>query len=99
MSGKTIGACDDSSSYPALKEVMMNTRLNEVIVHISEGLDEGTLHRLEDGLRLDAGVISVGHNPEKPHTLMVVYDSDSTHASSLLHSFKEQGLHAQIVGL
>jgi hypothetical protein len=99
MSGKTIAACDDSSSYPALKEIMMNTRLNEVIVHINEGLDEVTLHRLEDGVRQDAGVVSVGHNPEKPHILMVVYDSDSTHASNLLHSFKEHGLHAQIVGM
>jgi len=77
----------------------MDTRLNEVIVHINEGLDEDVLHRLEDGIRQDTGVVSVGHNPEKPHILMVVYDSDSTHASSLLHSFKEHGLHAQIVGL
>lgn len=77
----------------------MNTRLNDVIVHINEVLDEDTLHRLEDGVRQDAGVVSVGHNPEKPHMLMVVYDSDSIHASSLLHSFKEHGLHAQVVGL
>ena len=78
---------------------MMNTRLNDVIVHIDEVLDEDTLHRLEDGVRQDAGVVSVGHNPEKPHMLMVGYDSDSTHASSLLHSFKERGLHAQVIGL
>lgn len=77
----------------------MNTQLNEVIVHVNEGLDEDALHRLEDEVRQDAGVISVCHNPEKPHTLMVVYDSDITHASSLLHSFKERGLHAQVVGM
>lgn len=77
----------------------MNTQLNDVIVHVNEGLDEDTLHRLEDEVRQVAGVVSVGHNPEKPHTLMVVYDSDTTHASSLLHSFKERGLHAQVVGL
>lgn len=78
---------------------MMNTRLNDVIVHINEVLDEDALHYLEDGVRQDAGVVSVGHNPEKPHMLMVVYDSDSTHASSLLHSFQERGLHAQVIGL
>jgi len=78
---------------------MMNTRLNDVIVHINEVLDEDTLHYLEDGVRQDAGVVSVGHNPEKPHMLMVVYDSDSIHASSLLHSFQERGLHAQVIGL
>jgi hypothetical protein len=78
---------------------MMNARLNDVIVHINEVLDEDALHYLEDGVRQDAGVVSVGHNPEKPHMLMVVYDSDSTHASSLLHSFQERGLHAQVIGL
>jgi hypothetical protein len=78
---------------------MMNIRLNDVIVHINEVLDEDTLHYLEDGVRQDAGVVSVGHNPEKPHMLMVVYDSDSTHAFSLLHNFQERGLHAQVIGL
>lgn len=77
----------------------MNTRFNEVMVHIDEVLDEDTLHRLEDGVRSDAGVVSVGHNPQNPHMLMVVYDSDSTRASSLLHSFKERGLHAQVIGM
>lgn len=77
----------------------MNTRFNEVMVHISESLDEDTLHSLEEGVRKDAGVVSVGHNPENPHMLMVVYDSDSIRASSLLHSFKERGLHAQVVGM
>ncbi|MDP1645935.1 MAG: hypothetical protein Q8L71_10625 [Thiobacillus sp.] len=38
----------------------MNTRLNDVLVHIDEALDEDTLHSLEDGVRQDAGVISVG---------------------------------------
>lgn len=77
----------------------MNTSLNEVVVHINEALDEDALHSLEEGVRHDAGVVSVGHNPENTHMIMVVYDSDVTRASSLLHSFRERGLHAQVVGL
>lgn len=77
----------------------MNANLNEVVVHIDEFLDEDALHRLEDGVRQDAGVISVGHNPGRAHMIMVVYDSESTRASNLLHSFQERGLHAQVVGL
>ncbi|MGE5318813.1 MAG: hypothetical protein ACM3KD_01405 [Hyphomicrobiaceae bacterium] len=77
----------------------MNTRLNEVVVHINETLDEEALHSLEEGIRHDAGVVSVGHNPDTTHMIMVVYDSESTRASSLLHSFQERGLHAQVVGL
>lgn len=77
----------------------MNARLNEVVVHIHEALDEDTLHSIEEGIRKDAGVVSVGHNPEKSHMIMVVYDSDATRASTLLHSFHERGLHAQVVGM
>jgi hypothetical protein len=78
---------------------MMNATLNEVMVHIDEDLDEETLHSIEEGVRLDAGVVSVGHNPNKGHMIMVVYDSASTRASSILHSFQERGLHAQVVGM
>ena len=77
----------------------MNPRLNEVVVHVSEALDEDTLHRIEDGIRRDPGVVSVGHNPGKSHMIVVVYDSDAIHASSLLHNFQERGLHAQLVGM
>jgi len=82
-----------------VKEIKMNPNLNEVMVHIHEALDEDALHSLEEAVRKEAGVISVGHNPEKSHMIMVVYDSESTRASSLLHSFQERGLHAQVVGL
>jgi len=77
----------------------MNAKLNEVLVHIHEPLDEDALHRLEEAVRGDAGVVSVGHNPDQTHMIMVVYDSESMRASSLLHSFQERGLHAQVVGL
>lgn len=75
----------------------MNT--NEIVLHIQESLDEDTLHSVEEGIRHDAGVISVGHNPQQAHMIMVVYDSDSTRASSLLHTLHERGLHAQVVGM
>jgi hypothetical protein len=77
----------------------MSSNLNEVMLHLEESLDEETLHTLEDGVRQDAGVVSVGHNPDNAHMIMVVYDSETTRAASLLHTFQERGLHAQVVGL
>jgi len=50
---------------------MMSAQLNEVIFHITETLDDNALHQLEDGVRRNEGVISVGHNPEKSH--MITY--------------------------
>ena len=77
----------------------MSANLNEVVVHIHEALGEEALQSLEEAVRKEAGVVSVGHNPQKSQMIMVVYDSESTRASSLLHSFQERGLHAQVVGL
>jgi len=77
----------------------MSTYLNEVVVHIDESLDEDALHSLEEDIRHGEGVISVGHNTGQSHMLMVVYDSESTRASTLLHSFQERDLHAQVVGM
>jgi hypothetical protein len=77
----------------------MSAHLNEVVLRLEETLDDESLRRLEDGVRQDAGVISVGHNPQNAHMIMVVYDSESTRAANLLHTFQERGLHAQVVGL
>jgi len=77
----------------------MNSNLNEVVLHLDETLDDDALQRLEDAIRKDPGVVSVGHSPDKAHMIMVVYDSDSTRASNLLHNFQERGLHAQVVGM
>ncbi|WP_237763350.1 hypothetical protein [Thiobacillus denitrificans] len=68
----------------------MDAKLNDVLVHIQEFLEEDALHSLEEAVRHEAGVISVGHNPEQSHMIMVVYDSESTRASSLLHRFQER---------
>ena len=77
----------------------MSANLNEVVLHLQETLDDDALRRLEDGVRQDAGVVSVGHNPDNAHMIMVVYDSEATRAASLLHAFQERGLHAQVVGM
>jgi hypothetical protein len=77
----------------------MSAQLNEVVLHINENLDDDALRRLEDGVREVEGVISVGHNQGQSHMVMVVYDSEATRASSILHSFRDRGLHAQVVGM
>lgn len=77
----------------------MDTRLNEVVVHLDESVDEATLDALEQGIRKDQGVISVGHQANRNHLIMVVYNSEVARASSILHNFRERGLHAQLIGM
>lgn len=77
----------------------MNTTLNEVVVHINESVDEATYDDLETGIRRDCGVVSVGRQQNQGHLMVVVYDSAVARASSILHNFRERGLHAQLVGM
>ena len=77
----------------------MNTTFNEVVVHITERLDDATFEDLERGIRQDRGVVSVGRQPAHAHLMVVVYDSAVARASSILHNFHERGLHAQLVGM
>lgn len=77
----------------------MNATLNEVVVHLNESVDEATLADLERAIRLDQGVVSVGRQPRQSHLMLVVYDSAVARAASILHNFRERGLHAQLIGM
>ncbi len=77
----------------------MGNTLTDVLVHVNENLNEEAMCSIEQDMRTDDGVISVGHRPGQSHLMMVVYDSGVTHAASLLHPFQAQGLHAQVIGL
>lgn len=77
----------------------MQDEIANVMIHVNETLDEPALHALEDGLRQDRGIVSVGHNPRHPHLVMVVYDSAISRSSSFMAQFPKRGLHAQLVGL
>jgi hypothetical protein len=77
----------------------MNTTLSEVVVHINEPVDQALFDDLEQGIRQDRGVVSVGHQANQNHLMMVIYDSEVARASSILHNFRERGLHAQLIGM
>jgi hypothetical protein len=78
----------------------MDTTLNEIVVHINEIVDESMFDALEQGIRRDRGVVSVGRGAaNQDHLMVVVYDSEIARASDILHNFQERGLHAQLIGM
>jgi hypothetical protein len=77
----------------------MHDQIANVMVHVNERLDERALDALEDDIREAWGVVAVGHNPDRPHLLLVAYDSAIARSSTFMHQFPEHGLHAQLVGL
>lgn len=77
----------------------MMTTLSEVVVHLNERVDAATLDALEQGMRLSPGVVSVGHRPDQTQLMVVVYDSAVAKAADILHTFRERGLHGQVIGM
>ncbi|MDO9227217.1 MAG: hypothetical protein Q8M09_01540 [Pseudomonadota bacterium] len=75
----------------------MNANITDVMVHVNESMDEHALHALEDAIREDRGVVSVGHNPRFPHLLLVAYDSAVARSTTFMHQFPERGMHAQLL--
>lgn len=77
----------------------MSTAFNEVVIHLDEAVDEDLLGNIEQDIRQDPGVISVGHRPRQQHLMVVVYDTAVARGASILRHFSQRGLHAQLVGM
>lgn len=77
----------------------MNPKLNDVVVHLDETLDESALKDLEEAIREQEGVISVGHTPGKSHLLAVVFNADVTGTSDILQRVRAGGIHAELIGM
>jgi hypothetical protein len=71
---------------------------SDFLVHIDESLNQSALEAIEDEIRHNNGVVSVGHRFDKPHLVQVVYDSDATRMAEIVADVRQQGLHAQAVG-
>ncbi|MCG6867604.1 MAG: ATP-binding protein [Gammaproteobacteria bacterium] len=77
----------------------MNIKLVDVTLHIDEDLNAEQRETIKESLRALDGVVSV-HNPEKtPHLTIVEYDPDENSSKKILQRVRDQGAHAEIVGL
>ncbi len=72
---------------------------NDFLVHINESLDSSALEAVENDIRHGRGVVSAGHQDDKPHLVQVVYDTDVTRMAEIVDEVRQHGLHAQAVGL
>ena len=73
--------------------------LADVTIHIDAETQEGTREKIENGLRGLHGVVSVHMPKEKPHLVVVEYDTSATKANHLLGVVRELAGHAELIGL
>ena len=76
----------------------MSTIVCDITVHIDESLNDRELVNLEEAIRSDHGVVSVGHNDDK-HMMFVLYDPDVLRGRDILNRVTNQGFHAELIGL
>jgi hypothetical protein len=76
-----------------------STSIADLILHMDENLGARESHALEDHLRADTCVLSVGQGAGRGQMMMVAYDPECTTAGNILHRVTDMGLHARMIGL
>jgi len=71
----------------------------DVTIHVDETIDHDRRVAIADSVRAHKGVAAVAHHDEKPHLMIVEYDPQVVNAQDLLRHVREQGVHAELVGL
>jgi hypothetical protein len=77
----------------------MDISLSDVLIHIDETLPTAARAKVESQLREVDGVVSVHIPDDKPHLTLVEYVPEKTNAQALLRGVRDQGFHAELVGL
>ena len=76
----------------------MSTAVCDVTVHIDETLNDRELVNLEQAIRSDEGVVSVGHNENGRHFMVVLYDPEEIRGKDILGRVTAQGFHGELIG-
>ena len=76
----------------------MSNIVTDVTVHIDETLNDRELVNLEQTIRSDHGVISVGHSATDRHMMVVLYDPAEIRGRDILNRVTNQGFHGELIG-
>ena len=77
----------------------MNQHRTDILIHINENLDDTNIHELEKQISFEPGIYSACVNEKTRHLMLVDYDPDTVHAADILYQVKQNGLHAELIGL
>ena len=76
----------------------MTEVVSDVTIHIDESLNDRELFNLEQTIRSDYGVVSVGHSHANRHMLVVLYDPKTIRGRDILKRVENQGFHGELIG-
>jgi len=73
--------------------------ISDIVIHISETLDDSGIHGLQREIGEENGVYSACMHEKTRHLMVVDFDPMEVRPSHLVHAVRERGLHAVMVGL
>jgi hypothetical protein len=76
----------------------MSSVVSDVAVHVDEALSDRELFNLEQTIRSEYGVISVGHSETDRHMMFVLYDPEAMRGKDVLNRVTSQGFHGELIG-
>jgi len=71
----------------------------DVLIHIDETLDDAALNSLLRETGENPGVIGACINERARHLMVVDFDAQVTKPSAILHSLRQRGIDAELIGL
>ncbi len=71
----------------------------DIVIHIDETLDDRALEALERRVGLQPGVVSACIHEDRRHLMVIEYEHDGIDAQAILHTVRDQGVHAELIGL
>jgi len=80
---------------PAFKEAKNAV---EIVVHVSESLEEGQRKNLVSALEQEDGIVSAEFCPLRYHLMLVRYDRDQYSSQDVLRAVGAQQLEARLIG-
>jgi hypothetical protein len=77
----------------------MSAVLANVMLHIKDTLEHSVIEQIRESLQLKEGVDKVFCHSDKPHLIIVEYDSELVSSLSLLNVIRAHGYRAGLIGL
>ena len=71
----------------------------DVLIHIDDSLDDQAINRLLRETGEHPGVIGACINERARHLMVVDFDAAVTKPSTILHSMRQRGIGAELIGL
>jgi len=78
---------------------MSDIDMADVTLHIDENLDQASRERLWNRIRSMDGVVAVAAHDDKPHLAIIEYNPDKVSSQDILACAREEGVHAELIGL